>query len=247
MSKRSIRRPWKDWVVFFVIVLVPCGVAAQEGVEAKLMQRADFAPAPGTIPQQLVQIAQHYKLPMGIEWVLQTEEKLVKPVVHQSSTVRALLNSILEAAPQYSMTLRNGVVNVSARRYAVDSRNFLNLRIAEFGVTNSNVFDATAELRFKIRATLHPERFVGGTNGGQGYGVPDENGLDVPNVSFSGRGMSVRDILNRIVLSNGNTLWVVNIAPSRMMRNEPYFAQFDTNHERDFVWTIIPFNKSTQK
>jgi hypothetical protein len=31
-----------------------------------------------------------------------------------------------------------------------------------------------------------------------------------------------------------------------MMKNEPFFAQFDANQERDFFWTIIPFGKSTQ-
>jgi hypothetical protein len=53
-----------------------------------------------------------------------------------------------------------------------------------------------------------------------------------------------RDVLERIVSSNGNTLWLVNIAPSRMMKNEPFFAQFDATQERDFflddysVWQI---------
>jgi hypothetical protein len=32
-----------------------------------------------------------------------------------------------------------------------------------------------------------------------------------------------------------------------MMKNEPFFAQFDANQERDFFWTIIPFGKSTQQ
>lgn len=130
--------------------------------------------------------------------------------------------------------------------YTVDSRNFLNLRIGEFGLTKANVFDAEFELRHKIHVTLHPERFVGGMNGGYGYGVPDENGLDLQNISFSGKNLTVRNILDRIISGNGNTLWVVNIVPSTMMKNEPFFAQFAANPETDFSWKIIPFNKSTQ-
>ena len=237
---------WKKLWIILVIAIASHGTSAQD-VEAKLAQRADFTPAAGSVPEQLVQVAQHYKIPMGIEWVLQPKEKHVNVAAGEASTVMVLLKSILQATPEYSMTVRNGVINVSYRRYAVDSRNFLNLRIGEFNLINANVFDAAAELRLKIRATLHPERFVGGTSGGYGYGVPDENGLNIQNISFSGKDLTVRDILDRIVSTNGNTLWLVNIAPAKMMKNEPFFAQFDANQERDFFWEIIPFNKSTQQ
>lgn len=246
MLDRLIVGNWKRLWIIFVITMAPLGVAAQD-LEAKLHQRADFTPAAGNVREQLVQAAQHYKIPMGIEWVLQSQEKQVKLVPGEASTVMALLQLILQAAPEYSMTMKNGVVNVSDSRYAVDSRNFLNLRIGEFKLTNADVFDAEFELRLKIRKTLHPERYVGGTVGGYGYGIPDENGLDIKNISFSGKNLSVRDILDRIVSSNGNTLWLVNIAPSRMMKDGPFFAQFDADQERNFTWTIIPFNKSTPK
>jgi hypothetical protein len=237
---------WKRlWIILF-ITMVPHGISAQD-VEMKLAQRADFTPAAAGAREQLVQVAQHYKIPMGIEWVLQTEEEHTNPIAGKAPTVMALLNSILQSTPNYSITVRNGVVNVSHTRYVADSRNFLNLRIGEFNLNKANVFDADAKLRFTIHRTLHPERYLGGTNGGYGYGVPDENGLDIQNISLSGKDLTVRDILERIVSTNGNTLWLVNIAPSRMMKNEPFFAQFDANQERDFFWTIIPFGKSTQQ
>lgn len=239
----SIRK--RLWVVLFVIA-APQAIFGQD-VQAKLAQQADFAPAAGTVCEQLVQVARHYKIPMGIEWVLEPEAQSVNSVTGTHATVQALLGSILQSTPNYSLTVRNGVVHISDARYALDSRNFLNLRIGEFTLDKANVFDAAAELRSRIHRRLHPERFVGGTNGGYGYGVPDENGLDVQNISFSGKDLTVRDILKRIVSTNGNTLWLVNIAPSRMMKNEPFFAQFDANQERDFFWTIIPFGKSTQQ
>ncbi len=223
--------------------MLPHRIYAQD-VEAKLAQRADFTPAATNVWEQLVQVAQHYKIPMGIEWVLQPEAEHINPV-KSASTVMGLLNSILQSTPNYSLTVRNGVVNVSYSRYAVDSHNFLNLRIDKFIVTKANVFDAQAELRFKIHTRLHPERYVGGTNGG--YGVPEGDGLDIENISFSATDLTVREILDRIVLSNGNTLWLVNLAPSRRMENEPFFAQFQAKQERDFFWSIIPFEKSSQQ
>ena len=186
MLGRLIGSNWKRLWIILVIALAPAAAVAQD-VKAKLAQRGDFIPAAGTVREQLVQVAQHYKIPMGIEWVLKPEEKQVKLVAGEAPTVMALLKLILQATPEYSVTVRRGVVNVSDSRYAVDSRNFLNLRIGELSLTKANVFDAEAELRHKIHATLHPERFIGGTNGGYGYGIPDENGLDVRNISFSGK------------------------------------------------------------
>lgn len=217
-------------------------------LEAKLAQRADFIPAAGTVRDQLVQVAQHYKIPMGIEWVLQPEEKQVKLAVSEAPSVMALLNLILQLAPDYSLTIREGVVNVSDSRYVTDTRNFLNLRIAKFSVTRVNVFAAEFELSDRIHATLHPERYAGGMNSGYGYGFPVEGGLDVMNISFSGQNLTVRNILDRIIAGNENTLWVVNIAPSRMMKNEDrFFAQFDSDQETDFTWKILPFSKSTRE
>lgn len=233
--------------IYKVIAVAPVLTAAQY-LEARLGQRADFIPASGTVRDQLVQVAQHYKIPMGIEWVLQSEEKHVKLDVSEAPTVLALLNLILQSAPYYSLTVREGVVNVSDNRYAVDSRNFLNIRIGEFSLTNANVFSAEFDLRFRIHATLHPERYAGGMNGGYGYGFPDEDGLAVKNLSFAGKDLTVRNILDRIILGNGNALWVVNIAPSRMMKKEErFFAQFDVDQEIDFVWKVLPFNKSDQQ
>lgn len=162
---------WKKlWIILFITV-VPPGIFAQD-VEAKLAQRADFIPATASVHEQLVQVAQHYRIPMGIEWVVQAEEEHA-PVA--GSTVMALLSSILQSAPNYSITVRNGVVNVSDSRYAADSGNFLNLWIGDFSLVKANVFDASAELRFKIHKIL--------------------------------------------VAANGNTLWLADIAPSRMMKN----------------------------
>lgn len=180
---------------------------------------------------------------MGIEWVLQPEEKQVKLTIDQAATVTTLLTLILQAAPDYSLTVENGMVNVSDSRYALDSRNFLNLKLNEFKLTKANVYDAEFKLRLKIKMTLHPELYVNGWNGGYGYGVQDPDPLAVSNISIAAKDLTVRDTLNRIVSANGNTLWVVNIVPSRMMRHEPFFAQFARDQEIDFSWQIMPFNK----
>jgi len=242
MSGRLMASKWKQFWIILVIALAPSTAAAQD-LETKLAQRADFIPTATSVREQLIQVAQHYKIPMGIEWVIKAEEKEVKLVADGAPTVMSLLNLILQATPDYSLTVRRGVVHVSDNRYTVDSRNFLNLWIGEFSLTKANVYDAEAELRFKIRVTLHPERYAYGSNGGYGSGPREEDDLNIRNVTFSGKNLTVRNILDRIISNNGNTLWVVNIAPSRMMKEVPFFAQFDALQEVDFIWKIIPFTQ----
>jgi hypothetical protein len=246
MSGRLVAGKWKQfWII--VIIAVASATAAAQDLETKLAQRADWIPSATNVREQLIQVAQHYKIPMGIEWVIKPEEKEVKLVVGGAPTVMSLLNLILQATPNYSLTVGRGIVHVSDNRYTVDSRNFLNMRIGEFKLTKTNVYDAEAELRLKIRMTLHPERYVGGWNGGYGSGPREENDLNLQNISFSGKNLTVRDILDRIVSANGNTLWVVNIAPTNMMANEPFFAQSDAKQETGVFWKIIPFNPSVQQ
>ena len=245
MSDRRVASKWKQFWIILVVTLAPPTAAAQD-LETKLAQRADFVPTATSVREQLIQVAQHYKIPMGIEWVIKPEEKEVKLVPGGAPTVLSLLNLILQATPDYSLTVRRGVVHVSDNRYTVDSRNFLNLRIGAFSLTKADVYNAEAELRFKIHVTVNPERYAYGSNGGYGSGPRDENNLNIRNITFSGKNLTVRNILNRIVAANGHTLWVVNIGPSRMMKDVQFFAQLDATQEVDFIWKIIPFTPIQQ-
>ena len=242
MSKQA-RFSEMIWFWMFLFILVMTNTTVAQDVEARLAQKPDFTPTANTVRDQLVEIAQYYKIPMGIEWVDQPRPEPAPSISVEEPTVRAQLNSLLQSTPNYSLVVKDGIVSVSTKHYDADSNNFLNLNVGDFNISKANVFDAEAKLRSRIRTTLHPERYLGGSNGGYGYGVPREDGLDLKNVSFSGKDLTVRDILDRIVKSNGNTLWLVNIVPSRIMKNEPFFSQFDSQEETDFFWKIISFSR----
>jgi len=49
-------------------------VASAQELDSKLAQKADFSPTASSAKEQLIQIAQHYKIPMGIEWVIPSDE-----------------------------------------------------------------------------------------------------------------------------------------------------------------------------
>jgi hypothetical protein len=125
-----------------------------------------------------------------------------------------------------------------------DGRNFLNLRIQEFSLSNANLIDASHKLRLAISLSQSPGLNYGG---GYGYGTPRDDGFDKNNISFSGQNLTVREILTKIAVANGNALWIVRLIPSQMMTNYSFFVQGPLSDEyrnaTSFIWQFIPLGK----
>lgn len=223
-----------------VLLLTP-EVAISQGLELKLAQKPDYVPTATSPKEQLIEVAQHYKIPMGIEWIDKADEKAGPSALTAQPTVMSMVQSILDRVPGYTAEIKDGIVSIKSTSFAAHSQNFLNLTLPEYNINNDSVFGAEAALRGQIHRTLHPERYLRGSNGGYGYGVPRDDTFDLKKISISGKNLTVRDVLNRIASTNGNALWVVDIIPSKKMRNEPFFAQPCQN---DFCWQIIPLTGS---
>jgi hypothetical protein len=178
-------------------------------VETKLAQTASFVPHGASPLEQLMEVARHYKLPMGIEWIEQTEAAAPQLALSSGATVKDLLDAILKNAGGYRVSLENGMLQVNRPALADDPLNLLNLRISQFNVKQQNLFVAQSKLRLAMLMTLSPKAFKRGYISDSGY--PPGHVFDVNNVSVSGRNLSVRDILNRIASSNGNALWLVRL------------------------------------
>jgi hypothetical protein len=240
----SIRLRLDCWMVsgILCLVLVASGVLHAQDLSSKLSQTADFIPTTGLPKDQLIELARHYKLPMGIEWIYLPDQLPRKLSINTQQTVAKIINTIIQQTPGYTLEIKNGVINISNNSFAASPHNFLNLRIPEYRASNLNVFGAESLLRMTIASTLHPERYVGGRNGGYGYGIPREDGFDIRNISFSGKNLTVRDVLNALVKENGNSLWVVELNPSKMMKEEPFFAQrsYGNDVQTYFAWQIVP-------
>ncbi|HYP00826.1 MAG TPA: hypothetical protein VER76_11600 [Pyrinomonadaceae bacterium] len=183
-----------------------------EDIESRLSQKADFIPGGKSASDQLIAVAQHYRIPMGIEWVDQgrSQELDVAPPPRESNpTVRDVLQAIVLRLPGYQMTTRNGVVHITQPAFAGAAGNFLNVQIEEFQVENENLLAAKEQLRLSIDMTLHPDDYEGGYAGGYGYN-PD-NVFAKRNISFTGKDLTVREILDGLVKANGNALWVAQL------------------------------------
>ena len=223
-----------------LILLLASSLNAQD-LSSRLSQPADYQPKATTTLQQLIEVAQHYRIPMGIEWIQETNaETVAPPEPINKGTVNDLIVAILQNSPGYLAQQRDGVMQIVKTDFLDKQENFLNLRLSEFRIQDANVFDAEALLRISILMKLHPGR---GFGGGYGYGVPRDDGFDRLNITFAGNDLKVREILNKIVVGNGNALWVVQFSPAQKMSGTQFRAQvslIDGQTMSDFHWQFLP-------
>lgn len=222
-----------------LILVVTMNTAVGQTLDPKLLQVADFVPTANSTESRLIELAQHYKLPAGIEWIFDgTDAPPPSPLIAQH-TVKDMLTSIMRDAPSYVAEVKDGVLSIRNAHWSEDQRDFLNLRLTEYNIDNGNVIDAQAALRFEIHATLHPEKYAAaGFTGGYSYQVPRPESFNLKNISFSGKNFTVRQVLNTIVRQNGNALWVVELVPSKRVKGEIYFAPGSSakTARTDFSW-----------
>jgi hypothetical protein len=232
-------------VMLFSFALLPLGnhLVAQS-LNDKLSASADFIPSDSAVTEQLIEIAQHYQIPMGIEWFDVADKQAHVSVMPQRSTVIELIKSVVKRTPGYTAEIRNEVVLIKHSSFSDQRLNFLNLRLTQFKADKVNVFGAEWLLRVAINRTLHPEAYASASNGGYGYGHNIDDNFDVENISYTGRDVRVREVLNAIIKQNGNALWIVEFTPSKLMDNEPFFAQrsHGTDVDTRFVWRIVPLS-----
>jgi hypothetical protein len=228
-------------VQLLLLLLVISKLASAQDLEAKLSQKADYVPSASSSREQLIEVAQHYGIPLGLEWINRADANSNSPLTAQP-TVREMISSILRRTQGYEVKVKKGVVNVFPVALAHDPRNFLNIRIAEYQMNRENVFGAQALLRLHIHRTLNPELYARGWNGGYGYGPGSEDGFEVKNISFSGKNVTVREVLGEIIKQNGNAFWVVELNPLQTMKNEPFYVQRSDGGDvhTHFVWQILP-------
>jgi hypothetical protein len=74
-------------------------------------------------------------------------------------------------------------------------------------------------LRWAIRFTLEPEKYLNGYGGGYGHGAHDV--FEIPKFTLSVSDVTIREVLNRIALAQGNALWVASINSADLEGDEP--------------------------
>jgi len=224
-----------------LLILCSCGtLTSSQTLEEKLALKVDtFNSVTKSIPLQLIEVAQRFNIPMGIEWSDDSEDKGPSQVQMRDITVGSLLSQILAQQPGYEFRLDDGVVHVFATRLLDDQYNFLNIRLREFSLEKANMGAARFHLWGAIVSHLHPR---GGYGGGWG-GVSIYKDFDAPKITFNCKDLTVRQALSKIVEAQGNALWVVRIRERQMMESEPFYVQIPGPEagepSKSFAWQFI--------
>lgn len=208
-----------------------------QNLNQKLEQKVQFKPKAEAPLDQLIEVAKTFRIPMGIEWSDSPKCKASPATFRDQETVGQLLNAIIRRCPTQRLTVEPGIVHVYSR-FARHPRNILNLRVWRFQVKDGSVFDAEYELRLAIDMQLHPNKYAGGYNGG--HGSPQDDVFAIPNVSFSGKDIRVRDVLDGIVKSSGNALWVARLRVASLNQRMPLSSMYKDEEEIIRIWEFLP-------
>lgn len=214
-------------------------------LESKLDQKATFVPQNKSALDQLIEIAQHYQIPMGIEWSGQRDVKTDALALGHDATVRELISAVLLQAPSQQLIVEDGIIHITSSDHATDAQNILNLRIEKFRMTNENLFYAEDRLRLAIDMTLHPDDYEDGFIGSYGYAPGDV--FAVKNISFEASNLTVRNILDKIALANGNALWVVRLGTAEQKIDQQKPQAASRNGEQianPLPWKFIPLREN---
>lgn len=232
-----------NFVRLSIAVLLVCNLASLasgQTLEEKLTLRIDaFDSESKSIPVRLIEVAQMFKIPMGIEWSDDPQAKALSPVHARNITIGNLLRQILAQQPGYEFRLDGGVVHIFATKLRDDPRNFLNIRLREFSLQKANMGAATYYLWGAIISHLHPRAGFGGGWGGHSM----YKDFDAKKITISLRDLTVRQALSKIVEVQANALWVVGIRQRQMMEGEPFFVQIPGPEAAEpamsFAWQFI--------
>jgi hypothetical protein len=221
MSKRHLKIATVISLAFMVFNCSAPVVFAKTLTE-KLEQQTDFQPQRRSPVEQLVEVAQKFKIPMAIEWLERPAQASSSTLTFGKGTVLNLLEAIVRRSPEHHVVVRDDVVYVSPPAVANHRFNFLNLRVSHYRVTNEPLLGAQYMLRHSINALLYPDLYKHGFGGG--YGSASDDPFWEANVTVSGDNLTIREILTRIAVANGNALWVVRLDEDEFEGSKPKWA-----------------------
>lgn len=222
------------WLISGLLLWTVCGVAIPsakaQSLEEKLGTVTEYVPKATAPVDQLVEVAQKFKIPMGIEWVERagtpTSDKTPAP---RRRFVRELIDEIASVLPEHCIEVDNGILRIYSPTEAVHPFNFLNIRLKNYFVKEGDLFAAQDQLRWAIRFTLEPEKYLNGYGGGYGHGA--NHIFEIPKFTLSGSDLTIRDVLNRITRAQGNALWVTTIKSADLEGDEPCWRRKGVDDE----------------
>jgi hypothetical protein len=202
-----------------------------------LTEPVKFAPKDNAPLDQLIEVAKHFQISMGVEWIDDPNVVYAPLSLKTNYTIAELLSSIVRRAPGYRITINNGIVNVRSAGQSQNRLNVLNLKIQRFRVRRETLFDAQDDLWLAIESALYPERYANGYEGGSGF--DPTHPFAKRNISLVCIDLPVREILNRLVKAYGQVIWVAHLKPAILSGKSGSLA--DLYHDKKSIIPIWEF------
>ncbi len=207
-------------------------------LRAKLdLHVAQYSVSANSLIDVLSYTSERFQVPMGVEWIKQTETLRGLTRTWKDESLRNILRSIVGVYPGYAWRGQNDVVHVFPRGLADDSRNFLNLKVPGFFDVREEVGGLTNQrLLVTVQNIVSPRKLPPGAGEAGTYtgGSVSERA-----VTLTLRGLSVRETLNKLVEVSEHKVWVVTFSESRAL-TPTGFRRTET------LWHPTPFPDSQQ-
>jgi len=225
--------------LLWLLLIWPCyGQSAD--LDQKLASSVHgYALSADSFAEGLLQVADRFQIPMGIEWISCPSTRSRLAVGRTDATVREILQKVVETQPGYEMRISNGVVHVVATTVS-PNENFLLLRIKSFNIRNELVESAQQKLRELVRASvILPKPGGGGVAGSLISNVGD------PKIDVSIADGTVEDVLDALATSSSMKVWVVTFAegaaltPTGFRRTESLHGSVPVSDDEQPIWQIF--------
>jgi len=225
-------------------LLLPGSLCHGQRLEAKLAERTNFVPTSDTPLNQLIEVAQEFKIPMGIEW-MEENGPANQSLDFREGRVIDLIAAITKGIPDAVVNEEGEILHVFLLHTVLSPLNFLNLRIREYEAINRPLHLAERQLQTRINLLLYPDSKSGGMGGGYGGWSPDP--LWDCNINFSGHDLSIRDVLTGIALTCGKALWIVELSRDELSGQRPKWEGIPRDRQGQSPlsgrWKFIPLTR----
>ena len=201
----------------------------------RLRLEVELVDLPKQPVDQIVLIAQTYKLPMSIEWLDRPSASL-RIWKEGRLSVLSVLQQIVSAHPWEKLEVGDSMIRITCTEMTNSPRNFLNIRIPRLSLEDQDLLDARCHLDNAINRELHPEKYPTYTEGGvYSCGGPPEKEFIETGYKISVSNATVREILDTFVEFRQSVLWIVRRRPEDLVEGKAGSASDPIT-----TWSLVP-------
>lgn len=197
--------------ILTVLLLVTLSVATghRRGPASEVIKSFRIRGVP--LIDALLGLGQEQRVPLSIEYI---DLKAVSDPISVDigpASVGQILDAILQYDPGYSWSSHDGVICISHTGVPAGGANLLDHILSDFSIPKMSITHAALDLDRVLYMDLHP-----GTHGWAGSYAGEVSRTQVG--PYTMRGVTVREVLNRMVKDAGDAAWVVQVPPGNLDR-----------------------------